>query len=143
VLDVSDHCPGTPYGIEVDSLGCPLDGDKDGVPDYLDRELQTAPGAWVDEQGITVDEEEYRARLALRNNAMPRKDVEAYFATIRSSYRLGSSQEIPEKFKSLDEDGDGYISFDELLKTVDQYFDFELDLDLDELRELNQFFFSQ
>ena len=143
VLDVSDHCPGTPYGIEVDSLGCPLDGDNDGVPDYLDSELGSAPGAWVDDSGVTVNEEEYRARLELRNNAMPREDVEAYFATIRSEYRLSSSQDIPEKFKSLDEDNDGYISFDELLRTVDQYFDFELDLDLGELRELNEFFFSQ
>ncbi len=50
VLDVADRCPGTPYGIEVDTLGCPLDGDRDGVPDYLDKELETRDGAWVDDE---------------------------------------------------------------------------------------------
>ncbi len=56
VLDVSDRCPGTPFGVAVDTLGCPLDGDNDGVPDYLDQEPETAEGAWVDEQGVTVTE---------------------------------------------------------------------------------------
>ncbi len=143
VLDVTDRCPGTPYGIEVDTLGCPLDGDGDGVPDYLDREMGTPPGAWVDDEGVTVTEEAYLAKLGLRSEAMPREDVEAYLSTIRSDYRLSSSVEIPDQFKSLDEDSDGYISIDELLKTVDLYFDFQLDLDLDGLRQLNEFFFSQ
>ncbi len=74
---------------------------------------------------------------------MHRSDVEVYLATIRSEYRLGASRPIPEKFKLLDEDGDGYISFDELLVAVDHYFDFQLDLNIDEVRELNDFFFSQ
>lgn len=143
VLDVSDRCPGTPYGVAVDSLGCPLDGDADGVPDYLDQELESAPGVWVDETGVTVGEEAFYAALASRNPAMPRQDLDLYLETIRGEYEMRGSQKIPEKFKALDQDGDNYISFDELLLTVDQYFDFELDLNLDELRELNQFFFSQ
>ena len=143
VLDVSDHCPGTPYGVEVDTLGCPLDGDDDGVPDYLDKEPETRSGAWVDDEGVTVTERAYLASLASREHAMPREDVEAYMTMISGDYRLGSEVEIPEKFLSLDEDDDNYISFDELLKTVDKYFDFQLDLSLDELRELNDFFFSQ
>jgi Ca2+-binding EF-hand superfamily protein len=143
VLDVTDHCPGTPYGVEVDTLGCPLDGDMDGIPDYLDQELETSRGAWVDDQGVTVSEEAFYASIENRNEAMPREDVEVYLAMIRSEYRLSSSQVIPEKFKSLDEDNDGYLSFEELLKTVDLYFDFQLELDIDELRELNGFFFSQ
>jgi len=143
VLDVSDHCPGTPYGVEVDTLGCPLDGDADGVPDYLDQELETARGAWIDNEGVTVTKEAFYASIESRNNSMPREDVEAYLTTIRAEYVVGASQEIPEKFKTLDEDNDGYISFDELLKTVDLYFDFKLDLDIEEVRELNDFFFSQ
>ena len=43
----------------------------------------------------------------------------------------------------LDSDADGYISFDELLKAIDLYFDFQVDLKIEELRELNDFFFSQ
>jgi len=143
VLDVSDHCPGTPFGIEVDSLGCPLDRDMDGVADYLDMELDTAPGAWVDEEGTTVTEDEFLSALQLRNNAMLREDVDEYLTLILNNYRLDSASEIPERYKALDTDGDGYISFEELLKTIDQYFDFQLDLTLDELREVNEFFFSQ
>ena len=37
VLDSADNCPGTPYGVEVNSKGCPLDDDGDGVPNYKDN----------------------------------------------------------------------------------------------------------
>lgn len=143
VLDVSDRCPGTPYGVEVDTMGCPLDGDMDGIPDYLDQELASAPGAWVDDEGVTVSEEDFLAEIQKRDDAMKRENVAEYLDLIRGAYRLSSAIEIPERFKPLDENDDGYISFDELLKTVDLYFDFQLDLNLEELRELNQFFFSQ
>jgi OmpA-OmpF porin, OOP family len=36
VSDRIDKCPDTPKGVEVDALGCPIDSDNDGVPDYLD-----------------------------------------------------------------------------------------------------------
>ncbi len=143
VLDVSDRCPGTPYGVEVDSLGCPLDGDEDGVPDFRDQELETTSGAWVDDDGVTVTEEDFYASIESRNHAMPREEVEIYLATIMSEYKMGASRPIPEAFKLLDEDGNGYISFDELLVAIDLYFDFKLDLGIVEVRELNDFFFSQ
>jgi len=143
VLDIWDHCPGTPYGVAVDTLGCPLDGDQDGVPDYLDMELESAPGVWVDEEGVTLTEEAFYARIESRNSAMPREEVEAYFTTIRDDYALRRSNEIPGRFLPLDSDSDGYISFDELLKAIDLYFDFQVDLKIEELRELNDFFFSQ
>lgn len=143
VLDVSDRCPGTPFGVAVDTLGCPLDGDFDGVPDYLDQEMDTRRNAWVDDQGVTVTEEDYMAAMVLRNSAMDREDVAAYMAISSGEYQLQSSAEIPEKFESLDTDGDGYLSFDELLLVIDQYFDFQLDLNLEEIRLLNDFFFAQ
>lgn len=143
VLDVTDHCPGTPPDVEVDSLGCPLDGDRDGVADYLDKEQETAPGAWVDEEGRTVSEDEFLAALQSRYNPMPREEVDAYMNLIINNYRLPSASEIPERYRSLDTDEDGYISFEELLLTIDKYFDFQLDLSLEELREVNEFFFSQ
>lgn len=143
VLDVFDRCPGTPSGVEVDSAGCALDSDLDGVADYLDQEANTAPGSWVDDEGVTVTEEEFDSTIQHRNNAMPRSEVDAYMTLIVNNYRLASSSEIPERYKPLDANEDGYISFEELLKTIDQYFDFQLDLSLDELREVNEFFFSQ
>lgn len=36
IADSKDKCPGTPAGVTVDKLGCPVDKDKDGVADYLD-----------------------------------------------------------------------------------------------------------
>lgn len=143
VLDVTDRCPETPYGVEVDSLGCPLDGDNDLVPDYLDMELETAPGVWVDEMGVTLSEEAFYASIENRSSAMQRDQVEEYFTSIRDDYALRRANEIPAKFVALDEDEDGYIAFDELLKAIDLYFDFQIDLDLEEVRELNDFFFSQ
>ena len=141
VLDVADRCPGTPYGVEVDSLGCPLDGDMDGVPDYLDQELDTERDAWVDDEGVRVSEEEYLASMELREHAMPRDEVDDYLAIISGQYKLDSQVDIPENFQILDTDGDGYLSFEELLLVIDKYFDYQLDLE--EVRQLNEFFFSQ
>ena len=45
VPDIDDFCIGTPSGVKVDALGCPIDTDNDDVPDYLDREENTPKGA--------------------------------------------------------------------------------------------------
>ncbi len=37
VKDKKDKCANTPKGVAVSSDGCPLDMDKDGVPDYIDK----------------------------------------------------------------------------------------------------------
>ncbi len=57
VWDKIDLCPNTPRGIEVDSVGCPLDEDHDGVPDYLDHCLGTPAEArrFVDSVGCMLD----------------------------------------------------------------------------------------
>lgn len=143
VLDAVDNCPGTPYGVVVDSLGCPLDKDKDGVPDYLDKEPDTPAGAWVDADGKTVTEAAYLASLLSRSDAMNRADVKAYFEIIGKGYERKAVTEIPDKFKSLDADGDGYIDFDELLKAIDEYFDFKLNFTVQDIYDLNNFFFEQ
>ena len=41
VADYLDKCSDTPADVKVDNIGCPLDEDKDGVPDYLDKCLKT------------------------------------------------------------------------------------------------------
>ena len=57
VWDKIDMCPDTPRGVEVDSVGCPLDEDHDGVPDYLDHCLGTPAEAigHVDSVGCALD----------------------------------------------------------------------------------------
>ncbi len=57
VWDKLDMCPDTPRGVEVDSVGCPLDEDHDGVPDYLDHCLHTPSAAigHVDSLGCPKD----------------------------------------------------------------------------------------
>jgi OOP family OmpA-OmpF porin len=55
VADSLDQCPGTPQGAAVDARGCPLDTDGDGVPDYLDQCPATASGVVVDEKGCPKD----------------------------------------------------------------------------------------
>ncbi|MDY6973393.1 MAG: YMGG-like glycine zipper-containing protein, partial [Thermodesulfobacteriota bacterium] len=34
ISDNADKCPGTPTSVTVDSDGCPLDSDGDGIPDH-------------------------------------------------------------------------------------------------------------
>lgn len=55
VKDRYDACPRTPDGVEVDSMGCPVDSDGDGVPDYLDRCPNTPAGATVNSEGCPLD----------------------------------------------------------------------------------------
>lgn len=142
VLDGADHCPGTPYGVEVDSLGCPLDTDLDGVPDYLDKEAGTAPGAWVDDNGVTLTEDALLMRLH-RETAMERSEVQDYFQSLRDNFIMVKAEKIPEKYLFLDVNKDGYISYEELLNAVDQYFEYKLEITLEELKEFNRFFFMQ
>ena len=42
---------------------------------------------------------------------MDREDVADYMDMIVGEYRLGSSTEIPDRFKALDSDGDGDTFF--------------------------------
>ena len=52
-----DMCPNTPRGVQVDSVGCPIDTDHDGVPDYLDQCPNTPAAAigYVDSVGCPMD----------------------------------------------------------------------------------------
>jgi hypothetical protein len=145
VPDVIDQCLHTPKGVLVDSVGCPFDSDGDGVPDYLDKQPNTPPGAIVDRDGVEIPDDVVWANLNLE--ALPRSEVEMFISVMNNlgsgtSRRFGKV-EIPAKFKALDLDGDGYISFDELLKAIDAFFDFDSDLTTQDIYELNDFFFSQ
>ena len=103
VLDAVDECPGTPYGVEVDSLGCPLDADNDGIPDYLDEEKHSPPNAWVDENGVSISEEEYLARLKKRENALKRGDALTYFESYGEGYNRNRIEAIEEKIVEVEQ----------------------------------------
>jgi hypothetical protein len=142
VLDGVDQCPDTPPNVPVDSVGCPFDSDGDGVPDYLDRELNSRPGAIVDEYGVEINEN--MVIEILNTGAIRRSEVEAYLQLHRSQNRVRrGDQPIPDKFKPVDINGDGYISFDELIKVINDYFDGSSDFSPDDIKELNDFFFEQ
>jgi hypothetical protein len=139
VFDGWDKCPGTPSGVPVDSTGCPFDADKDGVPDYLDREPGSLPGAIVDKNGITIPDSVVDNFLALE--AVGRKDAEWYWAVAQKPVKVKTV--IPEKFRFVDTDQDGYLSFEEVIAAIDAYFDYKNNLTLPDLYELQDFFFSQ
>jgi hypothetical protein len=63
VIDLIDQCPHTPTDVRVDELGCPVDGDEDGVPDFLDLEMATAKGAYVNADGETLDDAYFEERM--------------------------------------------------------------------------------
>ena len=54
VIDFMDECAWTPAGVEVDEKGCPLDMDKDFVPNYKDDELESRPNAFVTPLGLSL-----------------------------------------------------------------------------------------
>lgn len=57
VNDFDDRCAMTPAGVKVDENGCPLDGDKDVIADYRDKEDSTKLGAVVNLEGVTLTDE--------------------------------------------------------------------------------------
>ncbi len=139
-----DDCPNTPPGAKTDSSGCAIDSDHDGVPDYMDDQPSTRAGAYVDDRGVEITEDDLAALLD-KSMAVGRNEINLYIRTPDSYLvkRKTKAVKIPDKFKSVDTDNDNYISFDEMLHTIDNFFDFESDLTPDDIYELNNFFFSQ
>ncbi len=144
IYDGWDECPGTPLGARVDSLGCPVDSDMDGVPDYKDEEMFSRNGAFVNDLGVEITEEDLIALLD-KSMAVGRNEIDLYIRTPGSYAErpMGQKVPIPQKFKFVDADNDDYISFDEMLKAIDNYFDFDSTLTASDIYELNNFFFSQ
>jgi hypothetical protein len=143
-FDGIDRCPGTPYGVKVDTAGCPLDSDLDRILDYLDDEPNSRYGVYVDDRGVEISEDDVITSLDM-SKAVSRSDVATYLRTPSSysNYKKMSAQEIPEKYKKVDIDNDAYISFDEMMDAIDGFFDFDSELSTDDIYELNNFFFSQ
>ncbi len=60
VFDIVDRCPHTPEYAKVDEYGCPLDIDKDFIPNYRDREIETPSSMEVDTLGIGLSPEYFQ-----------------------------------------------------------------------------------
>lgn len=155
VVDLKDRCLGTPKGAKVNENGCPIDTDEDGSPDYMDNEPKSKPGANVDGYGVTINEEDYAKRqmewdsLATSRsggfNETPSldylKQVESKGKEIKE--KTGKENVIPAELKSADINNDGYISADEIRKTIDMFFDGESDFNVQRINRLIDFFFEQ
>jgi hypothetical protein len=145
ITDLHDDCP--EQGTMVDSTtGCPIDSDGDGVPDYQDKEVNSPEGAVVNENGVQMSEEEVLAQLNYNMVAVNRND--AYMIPVSRGWTSEYSNqegnlEIPEKFRKVDANGDGEISYDELVGAIDRYFNGQSDFNASDIYELNDFFFAQ
>jgi hypothetical protein len=155
VNDDVDKCLGTPKGAKVDGSGCPVDSDDDGVPDYMDKEPESKRRALVDGYGVTIDVEEVAKRqrewdsLAVERsegfNEMPSltylKDIESKSKEIKE--KSGKANAIPDELKPADLNSDGYISADEITKTIDSFFDGNPNFNVERINRLIDFFFEQ
>jgi hypothetical protein len=153
VGDDKDRCLGTPRGVLVDSHGCPFDADGDGVPDYLDKEPKTKKGSKVDGYGMTINEEEM-ARHQLEWDSLATERSEkfneapslGYLKEIETKTKgttKGNAGTIPAEIKPADINGDGYISADEITKTIDGFFEGTNDFTVESINRLIDYFFEQ
>lgn len=147
VVDLWDECPETPSGVSVNEKGCPLDKDNDGFPDYIDKELESAKNANVNLTGVTFTEDEIAA-ISTELKAVPANKICDYYPSFCRE-TTGVKQfksmylDIPEKFKPVDINNDGYISVEELNIAIDKFFDFGTNFTTEDIYELNNFFFDQ
>jgi hypothetical protein len=142
VDDFNDECPGTPAKIKVTFKGCPVDNDKDGVPDYIDKQMDTPMGkVIVGANGIKMTDEQVISIL-YDPDAVKRSEVKMYSQTTEAKNTSGK-QEIPAKFKSVDTNEDRYISHEELQKAIDDIFEGNSTLTPADINQLQDFFFNQ
>lgn len=155
VIDLNDDCLGTPKGAKVNSHGCTTDTDGDGIDDNIDIEPNTKAGAKVDGFGATINEEDYAKRqlewdsLAIERsegfNVAPSltylKQVETKAKDVKE--KSGKTTKIPAELQPADINKDGYISAEEITKSIDAFFDGASAFNVERLNRLIDFFFEQ
>lgn len=153
VADAVDVCPGTPKDVIVTPDGCPEDSDSDGVPDYMDKEVLTIVGRYVDENGETITEKMFDDRTRRFNsqatersqlfNENPSfkylKKLEAKSRSVRKNSK--DKALLPIAMLPYDLDDDDYLSADELVKAIDAFFDG--DSGVENLNAVIDYFFEQ
>lgn len=142
VKDLYDECAYTEPGVKVDAKGCPVDDDKDGIAQYLDDEAASLAGAIVDIKGVTMTEDVVGDTLAILHSEL----CDWYPSMCqddRGKAWMKGFLTIPDEYKSFDLNNDEYISFEEFNEIIDNWFDYQIDLSIDDVMRLNQFFFDQ
>lgn len=150
VPDIKDLCPGTPKGVKVDGVGCPLDSDNDGIPDYRDKE-PNSKSLNVDENGVTLSDEVIQKMhsdtLAEEHNAvtalLAKKDAQLKSSATSKSNTNNSNSKLPPQFAAADLNGDGIITSDEISKAIDAFFEGDSQFTVQKLHELIDYFFEQ
>ena len=162
VADADDFCPGTPKEIKVDGKGCPLDGDADGVPDFLDKEPHSKNGLPVDINGVELTkarmaqiQKQHDGAAELHSRALSEsfnkkpsasfmKEVEEMQKELRKNPDAKTSAaKIPYDLRVADWNKDGFISSDEIAKTIDAFFDGSITINAEQIHRLIDFFFEQ
>lgn len=104
VPDINDFCPRTPRGWEVDSKGCPLDDDGDGVPNKLDKEANTQKGNLVNKEGVTITEEELEVIYLLQSGEMDsHPNYQLYKTKYPKLFNLFYGEEVIQKTETISE----------------------------------------
>lgn len=165
VIDIDDRCNSTEEGIEVDRHGCPIDKDNDGIPDHLDKEVDTKDEiAKIDSNGIGVADS-LVAKEALDTVVTLREELCLYYPSmcqgdesdiefqilnsgkadkaLLSSRVEPSKKPIEEINKVCDINGDGKVTSKEIYESIDNYFDGKVDLELGDIHKLIDFYFEQ
>ena len=111
VIDLIDECPNTPRGLDIDTTGCPVDSDGDGVPDYKDEEIYSENPNRTNHKGVELtDEMIYQKYLLLNDSTLSYAEViERDFTRggrkSSAKYRVKVSEhkygEIPENMADL------------------------------------------
>ncbi len=156
VSDSKDMCQNTPEGVAVDHKGCAVDGDEDGVPDYLDKELNTPAGTLVNKDGVTLTDEMIELREKMKDSVeteyrvfkaedLTKDEIEEIQKQYEAANNGSSINTItlPEKFKTLDNNNDNYISAKEVTNAIDGFFEGENNLTAKDLNDLIDFYFDQ
>lgn len=157
IPDVADDSSGTPLSNLVDSKGKPIDADDDGIPDYRDKELNSATDAVVNEDGVTITEEMIEEAFRKDSLAALPAVIEYLKAYDKLSERKPDIEQkwtekhstgenhsvIPEIYKRIDFDANGYITPKEISAAIDEYMSQKSPYSVQQFFDLVDFFFVQ
>ena len=161
VLDLDDKCNDTPQDAKVGADGCPIDSDKDGVPDYKDEEIQSKSGAKVDELGKAIADslltnEASDTLVTLRSELCEFYPSMCKYSELDAQYQIlntGSADNITinskgklpieEVVELSDQNKNGKIEVKEIYNTIDLFFMGESKMQMHDIHQLIDYFFSQ